>query len=667
MNIATVKRSLLLPGLLALSFAAAVAQTTPDLVDVRQFGARSVNAWWQYGTTVTGVAGSNEVKAASASTFRNGDGIVIYGAGAAPAVSAAPAAPHITPGISETETVPDAPMIPLASGTESYSYSVMVRDIHGGLSPASPVTTIRNGPTKLGAHVVAVSSLNLKGNVTTATTAVPHGLADKRIGPRYQGLLVHLRDSSDSQTFSGWWNVSDVPSPTAITITGTSRHSAAPRNATGGSLAYFAGNQITWKPQPGAWEYVVCARRPGDSSLHVIGVSMPSAGPVGGSYAVATFTDWGAPLIGVNFKLPSYINDRSCTATQPTNDYLSTTVVSGGGSPTLALHDKLANGVSGARALIDAAPGILAAARVAVQNGQTLYIPGAGRGQNFYQINSTLDLPWSLDVLQVGQLRLGEPIIVNSSTNWRGRGSAAAPQFAWKASPMIHVSEANPGLYVEHGSVDFDTVSIAADENANQALLMVIDSAWGSTFNYMNLTTGGANDMTGIAVVVRQSANTTFRYLNFLGGPGQVIDKTWTPLLYMPESQDGSGSTGVWTIEHGMFNRRGILYRARGGGGLNCGMGPAYIQGSITPFLALENTTGLVNAQVILKRLVMDTSSQAFLALWGTGGSFGAQVDIDGTNAGGMSIEAKGGRPTVLTGVPISELTARDIGSVLGQ
>jgi hypothetical protein len=663
MNIAMVKRSLFLPGLLALSFAAALAQTTPDLVDARQYGARPVNAWWQYGTTVTGVVGSNEVKAASASTFRNGDGIVIYGAGAAPAVSAAPAAPHITPGISETETVPDAPMMSLTKGTTAYSYSVVARDIHGGLSAASPITTITNGPRRLGQNSIPISRLNLTGKAITATTASPHGLA----AGLYEGPLVHIRDSSDSQTFSGWWNVSDVPSPTAITITGTNRHSAAPRNATGGSLAYFTGNQITWKPQPGAWEYVVCARRPGDSSLHVIGVSMPSAGPVGGSYAVATFPDWGAPLIGVNFKLPSYINDHSCTATQSANDYLSTTVVSGGGTPMLTLHDKLANGVSGARALIDAAPGILAAARVAQQNGQTLYIPGGSLGQNFYQLNSTLDLPRNLDVLQVGQLRLGEPIIVNSSTNWRGRGSAAAPQFAWKASPMIHVAEANPGLYVEHGSVDFDTLSIAADQNANQALLMVVDSAWGSTFNYMNLTTGGPNDMTGIAVVVRQSANTTFRYLNFLGGPGQVIDQTWTPLLYMPESQDGSGSTGVWTIEHGMFNRRGILYRAKGGGGLNCGMGPAYIQGSITPFLALENTTGPVNAQVILKRLVMDTSSQAFLALWGTGGSFGAQVDIDGTNAGGMSIEAKGGRPTVLTGVPISELTARDIGSVLGQ
>jgi hypothetical protein len=659
----TVKSTLLLPGLLVLSLVAALAQVNPDLVDVVQYGARGVNAWWQYGTTATGVAGSSQVTVASASTFRNNDGIVIYGGGPAPAVSAAPAAPGVTPGISETETVPDAPMTPLTTGGASYSYSVIARDIHGGLSPASPITTIRNGPRKLGQSTIPISRLDLTGRVITATTAIPHGLTDTRIG----SPLVHFKDSSDSQTFSGWWDLSSITSPTTITIKDASRNSARPRNATGGSLVYFVGNRITWKPQPGAWEYVVCAKRPEDSSLRVISVSMPSAGPVGGSYTVASFVDWGTPLVGVNFKLPTYINDTSCAATRPTNDYLSTTVTSGGGTSILTLKDKLGHGVNGARALIDAAPGILAAARVAQQNGQTLYIPSAGRGQNFYQINSTLDLPWSLDVLQVGQLRLGETVIVNSATNWRARGSAAPPVFAWKASPSIHVVEANPGVYVEHGSVDFDSVSIGADENANQALLMVVDSAWGSTFSYLNLATGGPNDMTGIAFVLRDSTNTTFRYADFVGGPGYVIDRTWTPLVYMPESQNGSGSTGVWTIEHGMFNRRGILFRARGGGGLNCAMGPAYIQGSITPFLALENTWGIVSAQVILRRLAMDTSSQAFLALWGTGGSIGAQVDIEGTNNGGMGVEAKGGRPTILTGIPVVELTSREIWGVLGQ
>ena len=239
-------------------------------------------------------------------------------------------------------------------------------------------------------------------------------------------------------------------------------------------------------------------------------------------------------------------------------------VVAGGGTPTLTLKDRLVNGVNGAKAILDATPGILAAAQVAAQNGQTLYIPSAGRGQNFYQINSTLNLPGNLDVLQSEQLRLGETIIVNSGTNWRGRGSAAPPQFAWKAPPGMSVAEANPGLYIQHGAVDFDSLSVGSN-SGNQSLLMVVDSAWGSTFRYLNLTTGGPDDATGIALLLRDSTNTSFSYPNFSGGPDQVIDKTWTPLVYMPESQNGSGATGAWSIEHGMFNRRGILFKQVGG------------------------------------------------------------------------------------------------------
>ena len=663
------KSTLPLSGLLALPLAVVLAQGPSDLVDVRQYGARAVNAWWQYGTTVTGTAGSNQVIAASPSVFQNKDGIVIYGAGAAPAVRTPPAAPIVTPGISETETVPDAPLVPLRSGTASYSYSIVARDIRGGLSPASPITTISNGPTKLGQNTIGVSKLSLTGNVITAMTASPHGLV---VGP-HEGPLVHIKDSSNSEKFSGWWDVSGVTNPTAITIKGTSRNSATPVDARGGSLVYFTGNRVTWKSQPGAWEYVVCARRPGDRSLHVIGVSMPSGGPVGGSYTVLSFTDWGAPLIGVHFELPTYLNDSVCTATRPTNDYLSTVVVAGGETPALTLRDKLANAVNGAKALVDATPGILAAAQVAQQNGQTLYIPGPGRGPSVYQINSTLVLPWSLDVVQVGRLRLGETIIVNASTNWRARGSAQPPQFAWKSSPSIQVEEANPGLYLNGtgpGAIDFDSVTISANDAANQALLVVLDNTWGSTFRYLNLISGGPNDFSGMALVVRDSANTSLVYPNFLGGPHQVTDSTWTPLVYMPPSPSVSGSTGVWTIEHGMFNRRGILYRALGGNNMDCALEPGYIQGAITPFLAVQNTVGWNDPQIVMRRIVMDTSSQAFLALWNTGGqeiggNVRAHVILEGTN--GMGVEASGGRPTVLTGIAVTELNAKNILGVLGQ
>lgn len=61
----------------------------------------------------------------------------------------------------------------------------------------------------------------------------------------------------------------------------------------------------------------------------------------------------------------------------------------------------------------------------------------------------------------------------------------------------------------------------------------------------------------------------------------------------------------------------------------------------------------------------MDTSSQAFLALWDTGGHIAAQVNVEGTN--GMGVEASRGRPTLLTGIAVSELKAKDVRGMLGQ
>jgi lipid-A-disaccharide synthase-like uncharacterized protein len=45
MNIASTKSAFFLMSLFGLSVLVAFAQKTPDLVDVRQYGARAVNAW----------------------------------------------------------------------------------------------------------------------------------------------------------------------------------------------------------------------------------------------------------------------------------------------------------------------------------------------------------------------------------------------------------------------------------------------------------------------------------------------------------------------------------------------------------------------------------------------------------------------------------------------
>ena len=114
--------------------------------------------------------------AASASTFRNNDGIVIYGAGAAPIVNAAPAAPRVAPGISETETVPDAPMTPLSTGKATYSYRIVARDIHGG-SRRQAFPLLGSGGAVQAASVHR--GAELAGGVEGMTDAVPMRLASE--------------------------------------------------------------------------------------------------------------------------------------------------------------------------------------------------------------------------------------------------------------------------------------------------------------------------------------------------------------------------------------------------------------------------------------------------------------------------------------------------------
>jgi len=60
------------------------------------------------------------------------------------------------------------------------------------------------------------------------------------------------------------------------------------------------------------------------------------------------------------------------------------------------------------------------------------------------------------------------------------------------------------------------------------------------------------------------------------------------------------------------------------------------------------------------------TIAQRFRNMWSAGVNPGspAQFDIEGTSQ--MGVEA-GGRPTLLTGIAVSELKAKNIHGVLGQ
>jgi hypothetical protein len=636
------------------SLAVAQGELKPN-IDVTQYGGRAINVALSNQTTATIRSGSNTAVLASASIFQNGDGVVVYGAGATQTLLT-PTAPTIMPGLIKSPSVL-SPVATLPAASSTYKYAIVAADQHGGLAPVSSTTTITNGPAKLGGVQITVTSMSRSKDVITVQTTTNHGLV--------QDALVHLSQCSDA-SFSGYYNVSTIVDNTHFKVadTGMDTRSGASSSCTGGTVAYFVANSITWTAVTNAWEYYICAQRPGDGSYHRIGVSMPS----GSTYPVTTFLDFGSPLTA-NANLPDYAGDSICTAETATNDYLSTTITGGGGTTTLTLANSASNTVSGSTIKFDDAPTILAAAKVALSYGASLYIPNSPIANGSFVINSYLALPNGLHISQSGPLTLNQTVRVGGVA-WSGAsagGRSAADSFTW--TPQITVATANPGIYGYNSNYSlFSNILLSGIGNTNQNILMLFDDSHNVSWDYDGLvTSSGNNDDTGMAVILRSAGNGFgfyFKKTNFSGGPDQVVDQSWFPELYMPGALGGNGLTGNWSMQDCFFHGRGITQDAYGGPGFSVDVNNIYDQGMITPFLAVANGTGGEGGFIHLKNIHMDTSVSPLLAVLSTGGSNSASVKIEDYLAGGQEV---GGPPNAVTGQRVVDLKADNILSPLGQ
>ncbi len=189
----------------------------------------------------------------------------------------------------------------------------------------------------------------------------------------------------------------------------------------GGNIAFYQGNFLKWTASTGpVWEYYVCAQRPGDSALKLIGVTKPS-GLTSGIVDVA-FEDYGSPYEdGQTY--PAYVTNASCSGSA-TNDPLTTTITNINRAGTvLTLAAAASNNVPsfGTKVVFDNAPGIQAAANSVGQSTSgyagTIYIPAAPNG---YYINSYIKLPSGITIWQSGALKLNETIASSGDLNWFG-------------------------------------------------------------------------------------------------------------------------------------------------------------------------------------------------------------------------------------------------------
>jgi hypothetical protein len=621
--------------------------------DITAYGARAVT---HAPSTTASCNANTSVTVESAVGFQKGDGVVIYGCGATEAMST-PIAPTVTPGITNTLTVPDAVLTTLA-GRSTYLYKLVNRDKFGGLTLPSPATTLTTGPATLGENQLSISTLSLSGSRLTVVMTAPENLA--------QGELVHITGTSN-EVFHAWANISSIKSRTTFVIDNYPVYSASGISARGGTLTYYTGNQITWRNTgSNIWETIICASRPADlGAYHVIGLSYPLNSGIAFS-SNTTFTDWGAKLTSKP-TLPSYISDSICTAGSATNDYLSTTITNILGT-TITVANAASQKASGKTFLYDAAPGITAAFNHAGNSGNygTVLIPTPTANGTYY-VNSLLDLSsfGNIPLREEGPLQLNETMI--GPLRWTGvtAGHCCGAATYGLQVPVVGVNTAWPGVYWLNEIPLMDNLGFSA--SGNQAIDVFIDAGQnqGGVLDKITFETGSTGDYTGMGLVVRGNPfNQTFRNLVFVNGPGNggsFADSTWTPVMYFARNNSGSGVLGANYEKLENIQFIGRTFYSIDNSPIT--IHNVYTQGNLLPTINIQQVDGFSGASIVMDGILTnDTTGEAFLSMLG---GMGATVYLSG--ATGLSSGTAAGVPPQITGAaPRAIFGLNDSGSQMG-
>lgn len=606
----------------------ALAKLQNFYVDIRQYGART--------TTISTTANCTQNSASmtvGTSSFVNNDGIVIYGCGPTSAIGQ-PTGLSVTPVEARTEPTPDSQGDPTArAGSSTFNYIVVGLDDAGGYSLPSSAASSTTG-NALGSNTISVSSDTLSGHTETIVTSASNSLV--------AGALIHHYNSTNAY-LSDYNNIASVTNGTTFTLnTGKYGNPASPTVGTGGSLGYFTGNRLSWTATSGATKYAICAQRPGDSGYNLVGMTMPVGVLL--SSSTITWTDWGA-----NFNLQSFpasvaaVGNSICTAASAGNDWLSTTVTSGGGTTVLTLGAAASQTVTGATAKLDAGPALAAAALVASNNRVPLYIPAGTLTVNTYQ---TIGAGAPLAIHQNGTLSLNETVKFKVSF-WEGITASDGTQFEQSSRPII-TGSGYPLMYAPGSSNAGPGIQhVALNPPGNG--LGLIESGWAAYLKDFECSPS-SNDYGSICLAVSPAIGAGIMDISdglFFGGPAQTMDASWTPLVYfMPSS---SSHWGNWSMKNVQFNRRGVEELAYGGVSVPRNIDWIRRQGGISPLFAFANFLSNLAFPMTARHLVGDTEVQPLLAFW-TPSTAGSIVTTIETSDLEMNSQESGGIPQAISG-----------------
>ncbi len=440
---------------------------TSQWIDITAYGARSVST--APSATATCTSGSNVVTLSDNgwpqdfTQFENGDSIRLDKCGP-PTAMTPPTGVTVSPGMNAGGTPAVSGLSP---GNSPYSYQVIACDKFGGCSAASAVATTTSGAATGGRLPSQISHMSLSNNLMTVATTKPHGLS------KY--ALVYIQYfSTQTPSFEGWYIVAGVPSAMTFTFLTSidSRIPGTPTSDTSGGVAVgFNCNVVSWASTANAWKYFIYGR--GAGPMNRIGVAEPGT---------TAWQDYGPTIMG-NFSFPSFV--PSVAPSMPTNQYLLTTISTGGGTASVTVADTPGNTVANVWAQMGSDAAITAAFKAA-QYGTLLIPKGTFHAAGYLDLHTF----GVINVAQAGTLQILDTIQIPGSLYWKGWGPGAPTQFQESPTPFITgLPGSYPTVYVSASQIQFDHISFS-NNSANGVLLFYADAGEGFNFDYVSFDAG---------------------------------------------------------------------------------------------------------------------------------------------------------------------------------
>jgi len=556
-------------------------------IDVRAFGVRPVDrsvAPAIPGVTANCVSGSPNVTISTASTFRNGDGVALYGCGSD--TITAPAAPTVTPSLAAGLTGTQVDVAGL-TGSTTYCYQLVARSLLGATN-VSPETCTTTGPTSLGLQTNTITSVSLSNTLATYTTSSPHGLV---VGAAVAISGVTIANPPPNldpgiNPFIGFFQVNTVPDNTHFTLALMTDSRAGGLTAgTGGTVNYWNCIKVKATETTNNYIYYVYGRVSGGTKTFLQAM-WPQYPGLGTDPTYLVLDDFGSPVTATNLA-PLYIPNT--VPTTPTNGMLATTIVSGAGTTSLVLAANAGNTINGQTILVDDAVTFLNAVAYAQNStagtiGALLFpdIATTPWSPSVYIFNSPISIA-NVAIAQKGEVWMNEPITLNGNVLWYGEPSTHqnCPGFSFGCHSRVTMARASPAFHATQGNfvrnLDFEA------GNANGVTFWIQESGGtpvtadfrdvdfdlnvGITYSNIGyLSRGNAGSMFGKNILVASSQNG-----NLIGTtPGMYFDNTGDPIV------DGWNFSGV-----------GIAYKPNQTGSL-IKANNVYCQACYMPIFSIE-------------------------------------------------------------------------------